>query len=71
VIPWIILAVVAIPILVIAFSKMRTKDEAGEHPAGQTDADQEEIEKEFEESERYQEQWRKEHRKDNDDTLIP
>jgi hypothetical protein len=71
VIPWIILAVVAIPILVIAFSKMRKKDETGEHPAGQTDADQEEIEKEFEESERYQEEWRKEHRKDSDDTLIP
>ncbi len=71
VIPWVILAVVAVPILVIAFSKMRKKDEAGEHPAGETDADQERIEQEFEESERYQEEWRKEHRKEQDDTLIP
>jgi len=71
VIPWIILAVVAVPILVIAFNRMRTKDEAGEHPADETAADQERIEQEFEESERYQEQWRKEHRKEQDDTLIP
>ena len=71
VIPWIILAVVAVPILVIAFSSMRKKDAAGEHPAGQTEADQERIEQEFEESERYQEEWREEHRKEHDDTMIP
>ncbi len=71
VIPWIILAVVAVPILVIAFSSMRKKDAAGEHPAGETEADQERIEQEFEESERYQEEWREEHRKEHDDTMIP
>jgi hypothetical protein len=71
VIPWIIFAVVAVPLVVIAFSKMRKKDEAGEHPAGQTEADQELIEKEFDESERYQEQWREEHRKEHDDQMLP
>lgn len=70
-IPWIILAVVAVPIHVIAFRAARRKDEAGEHPAGETDAAQERIEQEFEESERYQAEWREEQRKHQDDTLIP
>jgi len=71
VIPWIILAVVAVPILVLAFRAARRRDEAGEHPVGESEADQDRIEQEFEESERYQEQWRKEQRKHQDDTLIP
>ena len=70
-IPWIIVAVIAVPILVIAYFAMRKKDDAGEHPTGETDADRERTEQEFEESERYQEQWREEQRKHQDDTLIP
>jgi hypothetical protein len=71
VIPWIIIAVVAVPLVVIAFRAMRRKDEAGEHPTGETDADRERTEQEFEESERYQAEWREEQRKHQDDTLIP
>jgi hypothetical protein len=71
VLPVIIIAVIAIPLLVIAARTMRRRDDAGEHPAGQTGADQAEIEKEFEESERYQAEWREEQRKHQDDTLIP
>ena len=70
-IPWIIVAVVAVPILIIAASKMRKKDATGEHPASETQADRDRIEDEFEESERYQEQWRAEQKKHQDDTLIP
>jgi len=70
-IPWLIVAVVAVPILVVAFSRMRKKDDAGEHPAGETQADRDRTEDEFEESERYQEQWRAEQKKHQDDTLIP
>jgi flagellar biosynthesis/type III secretory pathway M-ring protein FliF/YscJ len=70
-IPWLIVAVVAVPILVIAFSRMRKKDAAGEHPADETQADRERTEDEFEESERYQEQWRAEQKTHQDDTLIP
>ncbi len=70
-IPWLIVAVVAVPILVIAASRMRKKDEVGEHPATETQADRDLVEQEFEESERYQEQWRKEHRKEHDDTMLP
>jgi hypothetical protein len=70
-IPWLIFAVVAVPVLVIAFNATRKKDAAGEHPAGETDTDRERIEQEFEESERYQAEWREEQRKHQDDTLIP
>ena len=70
-IPWIILAVVAVPILVIAFRATRRSEAAGEHPAGEADADRERTEQEFEESERYQAEWREEQRKHQDDTLIP
>jgi uncharacterized membrane protein len=71
VIPWIIVAVVAVPILVIAFNAMRKKDAAGEHPAGETEADRDRTEEEFAESERYQEEWRKEHRQEHDETMLP
>jgi hypothetical protein len=70
-IPWIIIAVVAVPLVVIAFRAMRRKDETGEHPAGETEADRDRTEQEFEESERYQAEWREEQRKHQDDTLIP
>ncbi len=70
-IPWIIVAVVAVPILIVAASRMRRKDAVGEHPANETQADRDLVENEFEESERYQEEWRKEHRKEHDDELLP
>ena len=68
-IPWIILAVVAIPLLVIAFGAARRRDKAGEHPAGETDEQRRVIEQEYEESERYQEQWREEHKHEVDSPL--
>ncbi len=70
-IPWIILAVVAVPLLVIAFRAMRRSTDAGEHTPSETDADRERTEREFEESERYQAEWREEQHRHHDDTLIP
>ncbi len=67
--PVVILAAIAIPLLVLAFATMRRSNNAGEHPVGETDADRLRTEQEFEESERYQAEWRKEHEHD-DDTLI-
>ena len=68
-IPWITVAVVAIPLLVVAFAASRRKEKAGEHPAGETDAERQVIEQEYEESERYQEQWREEHKHEVDSPL--
>ena len=69
VLPVLIVALIAIPLLVLAFGAMRRSNHANEHPASETDADRLRTEQEFEESERYQAEWRKEHEHD-DDTLI-
>jgi hypothetical protein len=60
VLPWIILAAVAVPILIAAFVVARRRTVSGEHPAGQTAAEQARIEQEFADAEAYQEKWRAE-----------
>ena len=50
--PVIIFAVVAIPLLVIGFLVVSRNRRAGEHPATETDADRERTEREFAEAER-------------------
>lgn len=69
-IPWLIFGVVAFLVGVVGFGVLRFRRQA-EHPAGATDADRARNEEEFEAAERNQEQWRDEHRKEHDDTLIP
>jgi hypothetical protein len=60
--PVIIIAAIAIPLLVVAVMTMKRSRDAAEHPAGETDADRLRTEKEFEEAERYQAELReKEH----------
>lgn len=56
-IPWIIVAVVAVPLVVIAFLGMRRKTAAGELLATE---DAEETEQEFAEAEAYEARWREE-----------
>ena len=58
-IPWIIMAVVAVPLLVIAFMAMRRRTAAGEHPAGESAQERARIEQEFAEAEAYEAEWRK------------
>jgi hypothetical protein len=55
-IPWIIMAVVAVPLVVIAFLAMRRKTAAGELLA----AAQARAEQEFAEAEAYEARWREE-----------
>lgn len=62
--PIVILAAVAVPLLVISFLAMRRSVSADEHPSTETDADRRQTEEEFEESERYQAEWREEHPND-------
>jgi hypothetical protein len=71
VLPVVIVAAVAIPLLVIAFLAARRSADAGEHPAGETDEDRQRMEQEFEESERYQAEWRKEQHEHDRDTPLP
>lgn len=67
--PIVIIAAVAIPLVVIAFLAARRSDKAAEHPATETDAHQRLVEQEYEESERYQAEWREEHKHETDSPL--
>jgi hypothetical protein len=60
VLPVLIFALVAIPILVIAVAKVRKRSAAGEGLATEDAADRAEVEREFDEAERYQAEWREE-----------
>jgi hypothetical protein len=68
--PVVIVAAVAVPLLVIAFLAARRSTKAGEHPVAETDADRLRTEQEFEESERYQAEWREEQHKHPHDTPL-
>ena len=68
--PVIIIAVVAIPILIIAFRATQRSKQAGEHPLPEDDATRQEIEKEFAAAEAYQEQWREEEKKHPRDSIL-
>jgi hypothetical protein len=63
VLPWIIIAAVAVPVLVGAFVVSSRKTQAAEHPADETAAQRERNEHEFEDAEAYQEKWREEEHK--------
>ena len=64
--PVIIFVAVAVPLLVAAFVIARRRSSAGERPVTETDAERRRTEQEFEAAERYQEQWREEHKHDLD-----
>ena len=70
VIPWLILAVIAVPLVVIGFASMRRRTAAGEHPATEDAAARARTEREFAEAEAYEEQWREEN-KDHHRERIP
>jgi hypothetical protein len=58
-IPWIIIAVIAVPVLIGAFVVTRRKTRAGEHPAGGDAPSRAELEREFAEADEYDAKWRK------------
>jgi len=64
VIPWLIFALVAVPLAVIAFATVRRRNAGYEHPAGEDAATRARTEREFAEAEAYEEQWREEHKGD-------
>jgi hypothetical protein len=60
VIPWIIMALVAVPLVVIAYAATRRRTAAGEHPAGEDPEARARTEQEFAEAEAYEAKWREE-----------
>lgn len=63
-IPWLILAVVAVPLVVVAFVSMRRRTAVAEHAATEDAEARARTEREFAEAEAYEERWREEHKDD-------
>ncbi len=61
-IPWLIVAVVAVPLVVAGFLSMRRRNEVSEHPATEDAAARARTELEFAEAEAYEAEWREENK---------
>ena len=70
-IPWLIMAIVVVPLVVVVFVAQRRRTEAGEHPeSGEAKANAE-TEREFAEAERYEATWREQDKKRHDQERLP
>jgi hypothetical protein len=58
VVPWIIIALVAVPLVVVGFMASRRRTAAGEHPATEDAQARARTEQEFAEAEAYEAKWR-------------
>jgi hypothetical protein len=58
--PWLIFAVVAVPLVLVAFAATRRRTAAGEHPANEDAQARALTEQEFAEAEAYEAKWREE-----------
>jgi len=61
--PWLIFALVAVPLVVVAFAATRRKTAAGEHPANEDAQSQLLTEQEFADAEAFEAEW---HEKDKE-----
>ena len=59
-IPWLIFALVVVPLVVVGFASMRRRTAAPEHPDTEDAASRARTEREFAEAEAYEAQWREE-----------
>jgi hypothetical protein len=70
-IPWLIVALVVVPLTVAAFVAARRRTVAAEHPASEDGQARAQMEQEFEEAEAYQAKWREEDRARYDQEHLP
>jgi hypothetical protein len=71
VIPWIIFAVVVVPLVVVGFAASRRRTAAGEHPASEDAQARAETEREFAAAEAYEERWREEDKERYREERLP
>jgi hypothetical protein len=71
VIPWIIFAVVVVPLLVVAFTVARRNTKAGERELVESPEDRVRTEREFAAAEAYEAQWHEEDEKRFHDERLP
>ena len=70
-IPWLIFAVVVVPLVIVAFAASRRRTAAGEHPASEDAQAKAETEREFAAAEAYEEQWREADKKSYREERLP
>ena len=70
VIPWLVVALVLVPLVMVGFASMRRRTAAAEHPVTEDAAASARTEREFAEAETYEAQWR-EANKDHHEERIP
>jgi hypothetical protein len=71
VIPWLIFALVAVPLVVIGFVVARRRTVAGEHPASEDAQEKVLTEQEFAEAEAYEAKWREEDKEKYHQERLP
>jgi hypothetical protein len=72
VIPWIVFALVAVPLVVVGFvATRRRRKVAGEHPANEDAQARALTEQEFAEAEAYEAKWHEEDRKRYHEERLP
>lgn len=59
-IPWLIVALVVVPLVVVAFVAARRRTVAGEHPASENAQERARTDQEFAAAEAYEAKWREE-----------
>ena len=69
--PWIVMALVAVPLVVIAFVATRRRTAAGEHPRVEDARTRDLTEREFAEAEAYEAEWREEDKKRFHEERLP
>ena len=70
-IPWLIFAVLVVPLAVVAFAAARRRTAAGEHPAPEDAEAKAEVEREFAAAEAYEEQWREQDKERYREERLP
>ena len=70
-IPWLIFALVVVPLVVVAFVASRRRTAAGEHPASEDAQAKALTEQEFAEAEAYEAKWLEEDKEKHRQERLP
>ena len=71
VIPWIVFALVVVPLVVVSFVATRRRKAAGEHPTSEDAQARARTEQEFAEAEAYEAKWREEDKERHQQERFP
>ena len=70
-IPWIVMALVVVPLVVVGFVATRRRTVAGEHPESEDAQARARMEQEFAEAEAYDAEWREQDKERHRQERLP